>query len=83
MDPAAQSAIGAISGAMQSAGADATLALQRTYGVLQGMISRQAAMLSFLDTFRLMAIVSLLIMPLLFLFERPPRRKRDDISAAH
>jgi DHA2 family multidrug resistance protein len=75
-NPNAQAAIGAIAGAMQQAGGDASLALQRAYGVVQGMVGRQASMLSFLDTFRLMAVVFLAVLPLLLLFERAGARSR-------
>ena len=82
MNPNAQGVIGAIAGTMQQAGGDASQALQQAYGVVQGMIMRQASMLSFLDTFRLMAIVFLLVLPLLFLFKRPAKGKTD-APAAH
>jgi DHA2 family multidrug resistance protein len=70
-DPGVRTAVGAISGAMQGGGADATTAMQRAYGVMGGMVAQQAAMLSFLDTFRVMGLIFLLMLPLLFLFRRP------------
>jgi DHA2 family multidrug resistance protein len=69
-NPAAQATIGAIAGAMQQASGDPAQSLQRAFGIVQGMVSSQAAMLSFLDTFRLMAIVFLAVLPLLLLFQR-------------
>jgi MFS transporter, DHA2 family, multidrug resistance protein len=83
MNPNAQAVIGAIAGAMQQAGGDASQSLQRAYGVVQGMIVRQASMLSFLDTFRLMAIIFLLVLPLLLLFKRPAAKSRNDVAASH
>jgi DHA2 family multidrug resistance protein len=70
-DPGVRTAVGAISGAMQGGGADAATAMQRAYGVMGGMVAQQAAMLSFLDTFRVMGLIFLLMLPLLFLFRRP------------
>jgi hypothetical protein len=35
------------------------------------MVLRQASMISFIDTFRAMGIVFLLVIPLLFLMKRP------------
>jgi MFS transporter, DHA2 family, multidrug resistance protein len=70
-NPTAQALVGALTGAMQAGGADASLAAQRAYAAIQGMVARQASMLSFLDTFRLMAVIFLLVLPLLFLFQRP------------
>ena len=70
LNPVAQNIIGSMTGAMQAGGTDATLAFQRAYGAIQGMVQRQAAMLSFLDTFRFMAIVFVLVLPLLLLLKR-------------
>ena len=52
-------------------GADLTTATQRAYGALYGMVQRQAAALSFLDAFRLLALVFLLMTPLVLLLRRP------------
>jgi DHA2 family multidrug resistance protein len=71
MSPVAQNMLHTLSGAMQAVSADAPLALQRAYAAINGMVAQQAAMLSFLDTFRFMGIVFLLLLPLLWLFKRP------------
>jgi hypothetical protein len=39
-----------------------------------GLVQRQAAMGSFVDTFRAMAVVFLLVIPMLFLMKRPTHR---------
>jgi predicted ABC-type exoprotein transport system permease subunit len=39
------------------------------------MVERQASMLSFVDTFRAMAVVFLLMLPLLFIMKRPKYRR--------
>jgi len=70
LDPVAQNTIASMTAAMQAGGTDATLATQRAYGAIQGMVQRQASMLSFLDTFRFMAIVFVLVLPLLLLLRR-------------
>ena len=70
-DPKAQGMIGTLSGAMQSAGGDAVQATQRAYGVVQGMVVQQAAALSFLETFRLMGFIFLLLLPLIVMFRKP------------
>src|SRR6185369_11997731 len=80
LNPAAQSMIGALSGSMQAGGADATLAMRRTYGAIEGMVMRQSMMLSFLDTFRFMAIVFALVLPLLLLL-RKARGKKAEVAA--
>ena len=43
----------------------------QAYGALWGVVQRQASMLAFVDTFRAMAIVFLLVLPFLFIMRRP------------
>ena len=81
LNPNARAVIGTLSGAMQQAGGDASQSLQRAYGIVQGMVSRQASMLSFLDTFRLMAVIFIVVLPLLLLFRRAG--KSGETPAAH
>jgi DHA2 family multidrug resistance protein len=79
LNPAAQNTIGSIAASMQAGGADATLAMRRAYGAIQGMVDRQAMMLSFLDSFRFMAVVFVLVLPLLLLLRRA--RGKGDVAA--
>ena len=57
--------------AMMMRGADPHLALQRAYGAIWGMVARQAAMISFVDTFLALAVVFLLVLPLLLVMRKP------------
>ncbi len=57
--------------AMASHGVDPVTAAHQSYGTLWGMVQQNAAMLSFVDTFRAMAIVFLLVLPLLLFMRRP------------
>jgi MFS transporter, DHA2 family, multidrug resistance protein len=43
----------------------------RAEGMVYGMIQRQAAMLSFLDDFKLLGVIFVAIIPLFFLLKRP------------
>ena len=52
-------------------GADTVTATNRTYAALFGMLSRQAAMVSFVGLFQLLGIVFLVIIPLVLLMKRP------------
>jgi DHA2 family multidrug resistance protein len=52
-------------------GADSVTAGQQAYGAIWGIVQRQAAMAAFIDTFRAMAVVFLLVLPLLFLMKKP------------
>lgn len=62
-------------------GSDAADAARQAYAAMFGMVERQAAMLSFVDTFRLMGVIFLLMLPLLFLMRRP--RRRGGETAGH
>jgi hypothetical protein len=52
----AQGVIHSIQSALMASGSDAVQALQQAYGVVGGMVQRQPAILSFVDTFRMMAL---------------------------
>jgi len=54
-----------------SAGADAVTAAQRAYAAMWGMVQKQAAMLSYLDGFRLLALLNLIVIPLVFVLRKP------------
>ena len=61
----------ALRGALTAKGSDAVTALHQAYGMMWGMVERQAAMISFVDTFRLMGLIFLLMLPLLLVMRRP------------
>jgi DHA2 family multidrug resistance protein len=58
-------------GAFMAAGADITTATSRAYAAMFGMVSRQAAMVSFVGLFQLLGIIFLLLIPLVLLMKRP------------
>ena len=52
-------------------GADMVTATQRAYAVAAGMVAREAATLSFIDLFWILAVLFLAMVPLLFFMKRP------------
>ena len=56
---------------MVAHGSDPVMASRQAYVSIWGLVSRQASMLSFVDTFLAMAVVFLLVLPLLFAMKRP------------
>jgi DHA2 family multidrug resistance protein len=58
-------------GALTMRGSSPTSAEGQAYGALWRTVQRQASMLAFIDTFRAMAIVFLLVLPFLFIMKRP------------
>jgi MFS transporter, DHA2 family, multidrug resistance protein len=66
----AQNFLGAVQHSLIARGDDPARALRQAYGVMWGMVQRQSAMISFIDTFRALGIVFLLVLPLLFLMKK-------------
>ena len=65
-----------------AAGADITTATERAYAALFGTVQQQAAMASFVQLFRLLGIIFLLLLPLILLMRRP-RAGAGPGAAAH
>jgi DHA2 family multidrug resistance protein len=63
-------------------GADLATQSQQALGVLNGFLSQQAALLSYVDVFRDLAIVCSLCVPLVFVLRKAVRRK-GAVSTAH
>ncbi len=61
----------AIARGLVHAGSNAAQAAQQAWGVLQGDVMRQATVLSYLDSFRALAIVFFLAAPLVWLMRQP------------
>jgi DHA2 family multidrug resistance protein len=70
-DPETQQMFLQIRAGFMAAGADMVTATERTYAALFGMISRQAAMVSFVGLFELLGIIFLALIPLVLLMKRP------------
>ena len=66
-DPAFQQRVQQLSGPAAS--------LQQAYGTIYGIVARQAMVMSFLDNFRLLAGLSLLCIPAVFLFKKVRARR--------
>ena len=70
--------------AMMAQGADPVTATQRAYGLVFGVVERQAAMQSYLDAFFLLSIMFISMLPLVFLMKRPTKQgKGGEAVAAH
>jgi DHA2 family multidrug resistance protein len=54
-----------------SRGADLATATRQAYAAVFGIVAKQATMLAFVDTFRLLAGIFILMIPLLFILKRP------------
>lgn len=61
---------------MLAHGSDPAAALRRAYGAIWGMVQRQASMVSFVDTFLVLSVVFLLMLPLLLVMKKPRYQTR-------
>jgi len=68
---AAQHAMEAARQAAMAAGADPVTAMRRAYAAVFGMVQQQASMVSFVQLFRLLGLIFLLLLPLVLLMQRP------------
>src|SRR6476620_5326848 len=79
-DPAYQAAFEQINTTLMAT-MDPVSATQQAYATMYGMVVRQAAVLSYIDNFRLLAILCMLCVPAAFLFKRV--RNAKAIEGAH
>jgi len=80
-NPGARLMLDQMRSALMARGADPVTASRQAYGAAFGMVLRQAALLAFLETFRALGLLFLLVLPLLLLMKRPTRR--GDTAPAH
>jgi len=72
-DPKARAMMGGIAQGFAKKGMPAAQAAKQGYAAMFGMVQQQAAILSFLDVFRLLGVIFLLLVPLVLLMKRPAK----------
>jgi MFS transporter, DHA2 family, multidrug resistance protein len=77
----ARMTMGGLASAFASRGQDASTASHSAYAATFGMLSRQAAMLSFVDAFWLLGLTFMLIIPLIYIMKKP--HGHGEAPAAH
>ena len=80
-DPQAMQVLQGLTQTMRARGSGPGLADQQAAAAMFGMVQRQAAILSYLDVFRVLAGIFLLMVPLLLLMKKP--KKSAGPIAAH
>ena len=63
--------VNGLQSAMVAHGSDPSTALHQAWGAIWGMVQQQASMAAFVDTFRALGVVFLLMIPLLLVMKRP------------
>ena len=71
MNAAYQNMINGTTGTLMAHGANATQATSQAHSMIYGVLERQAAMLAFLDNFKMLGVVFFAIIPIFFLLKRP------------
>ncbi|MBS1842509.1 MAG: DHA2 family efflux MFS transporter permease subunit [Acidobacteria bacterium] len=69
--------LAAFTAAFHSAGASASEAAARATGMINGVVQRQAAMLAFLDNFKMLGVVFLVVLPVLLMLKKPKGKISD------
>jgi DHA2 family multidrug resistance protein len=69
--PGAAYALESMRQLMQSQGVPMSTAAQQSYAAMFGLVQRQAAILSYLDVFRDLAVVFVVMTPLVLLMRKP------------
>jgi MFS transporter, DHA2 family, multidrug resistance protein len=81
-DPDVQNRIAAMQHSFIAKGVPANIALQDAYKAMQGMVMKQASVLSYMDVFLYIGILFLICIPFI-LMVKGNRRQKLDMSAAH
>jgi DHA2 family multidrug resistance protein len=78
-DPLTQQRLRQLQAVFAAQGADPVTAAQRARGALWGTVQRQAAILTFNDIFRLLAVLLIVFVPACFLMRRPRGKRRAPV----
>jgi MFS transporter, DHA2 family, multidrug resistance protein len=82
-DPASTTMFMGIRQALMARGMDLTTATQQSYAAMFGMVQRQAAVMSYLDVFLLLAAMFAIMLPLVLLMRKPKRQGGSAEAMAH
>jgi DHA2 family multidrug resistance protein len=81
-DPTTQSLLEQMKAGFVAAGSDVVSATNQAYVALYGMIQRQASMVAFVNIFRLLGFLFLVLIPLVLIMRRP-KGSSSAAAAAH
>jgi DHA2 family multidrug resistance protein len=79
---ASQSLFAQMRAAFMASGADVATATDRAYAAMQGIVMRQASIVSFVGLFQLLGFVFFIVIPLVLLMKRP-RASSGPAAGAH
>jgi DHA2 family multidrug resistance protein len=76
-NPRAQAMLHGLQSRMIAHGSDPVTAMRQSYVAVWGIVQQQAAMQGFIDTFRALGLVFLLVLPLLLVMKKPKHQGRE------
>ncbi len=74
MNPAFNNMVNGTASALMTHGASPSQASAQAHGMVLGLVQRQAAMMAFLDNFKLLGIIFFAVIPVMVLMKRPKMR---------
>ena len=80
--PSTRSMFEGLRGVFVARGSDLVTATERANAALFGMVQKQAAMLAFLDGFRLLGVILILLLPLVFIMKKPRHHDGPGVMVA-
>jgi DHA2 family multidrug resistance protein len=83
LNPAARATFESMKNMFMSRGMDATTASNQAYAAMFGIVQQQAAMMSYIDAFFLLAILFIAMLPLILLMKRPTKQGSAAEAMAH
>jgi DHA2 family multidrug resistance protein len=81
-NPAFQNNLNGLQQYLFETGASADVAAARAYGLLNGILDRQAALWSYIDDFRYLALLCFTCIPIVFMLKKVKAAK-GAVSSAH
>jgi MFS transporter, DHA2 family, multidrug resistance protein len=78
-DPPAVAMLNSLKNGMMAHGMDAATAANQAYTAMFGLVERHAAMLSYVDVFRLLAAMFILVLPLILIMRKPKGAGGPDV----
>ncbi len=82
-NPQSQALLAQLRAAFMARGSDAVTATHRAYAAVFGIVGRQASMVSFVQVFRALGFLFLLVIPLILLMRAPRTRSGKSVSLGH
>ncbi len=82
-NPSARALLAGLRAAFLARGSDAATATRRAYAATFGIVAQQASIISFIQVFRALGIIFLLMIPLIMIMKPPRVRRGGPVASGH